>query len=153
MKQIVLFSILFISTFSFAQSQASAGSPGYEIRISFKPFKNQYIYLGHYEGKQLPVIDSVMVNNKSEGVFKGSKKLGAGVYLIGYPNKMGFFEFLIGKDQHFSIKADTSDLRNVSYKNSPENELFTSYQRFMAASGKRIDATQRLLASSKNKKD
>jgi thiol-disulfide isomerase/thioredoxin len=153
MKQIVFFPVLLISSFSFAQSEASNEQPGYEIRVSFKPFKNQYIYLGHYEGKQLPIIDSVIVNDKSEGVFKGSKKLGAGVYLIGYPNKMGFFEFLLGKDQRFSIKADTADLRNISYKNSPENDLFNSYQRFMSSNGKKIDSTQKLLGSAKNKKD
>jgi thiol-disulfide isomerase/thioredoxin len=153
MKRIVFFSILLISTFSFSQSTASNEQPGYEIRITFKPFQNQYIYLGHYEGKQLPIIDSAMVNNKSEAVFKGSKKLGAGVYLIGYPNKMGFFEFLVGKDQHFSVKADTTDLRNVGYKNSPDNVLFNNYQRFMSSNGKKIDSAQKFLASAKNKKD
>src|SRR6266508_4082297 len=106
MKQIVFFSVLLISNFSFAQSEASNEQPGYEIRISFKPFKNQYIYLGHYEGKQLPIIDSILVNDKSEGTFRGSESLGGGVYLIGFPNKKGFFEFLIRKDQHFSIIVD-----------------------------------------------
>ena len=67
MKRVVLFSALFISMCSFAQK------PGYEIRVVFKPFKNQYIYLGHYEGKQLPVIDSALVNDNSETVFRGQK--------------------------------------------------------------------------------
>ena len=61
MKRIAFFAIFFISTFSFAQQ------PGYEIKVAFKPFKNQYIYLGHYEGKQLPIIDSIQVNDKSGG--------------------------------------------------------------------------------------
>src|SRR5215831_2083598 len=106
MKRVLLLLTLSISICSFAQK------PGYEIRVSFKPFKKQYIYLGHYEGKQLPVIDSALVNDNSEGVFRGEKALPGGVYLVGYPNRQGFFEFLIGTDQHFSIKADTSDLRN-----------------------------------------
>src|SRR5438477_13072660 len=104
MKRIAFSVIFFISTFSFAQQ------PGYEIRVVFKPFKNQYIYLGHYEGKQLPVIDSALVNDNSETVFRGSKALPGGVYLIGYPNKQGFFEFLLGKNQYFLIKADTINL-------------------------------------------
>jgi thiol-disulfide isomerase/thioredoxin len=118
---------------------------GYEIKVSFKPFHNQYIYLGHYEGKQLPIIDSVIVNEKSEGVFAGPKHLGEGVYLIGYPNKMGFFEMLVGKEQHFSVIADTMDLRNVRFVNSPDNDLFLSYQRYMSVTGKRIDSAQREL--------
>ncbi len=147
MKRIVFFPILFISGFAIAQQ------PGYEIKVTFKPFKNQYIYLGHYEGKQLPIIDSVLVNDKSEGIFKGEKNLGGGVYLVGYPNKLGFFELLVGKDQHFSVKADTSDLQNLIFKNSPDNDLFKSYQRFMSANGKKIDSAKKLLSSAKNKKD
>src|SRR6266498_3152239 len=147
MKRIAFFAIFLISTFSFAQQ------PGYEIKVSFKPFKNQYIYLGHYEGKQLPIIDSILVNDKSEGTFRGSESLGGGVYLIGFPNKKGFFEFLIGKDQRFSIKADTTNLQNVAFLNSPENRLFIDYQQFMAVNGKKVDSAQRLLPLVKNKKD
>lgn len=147
MKRFLFFAAFLTTGFAFAQQ------PGYEIKVSFKPFKNQFIYLGHYEGKQLPIIDSVMVNDKSEGSFKGSKKLGAGVYLIGYPNKMGFFEFLIGKDQRFSVKADTTNLQHITFINSPDNDLFTSYQHSMSVNGKRIDSAQRLLSLAKTAGD
>ena len=70
MKRIAFFCALFTSNLAFAQQ------PGYEIKVTFKPFTNQYIYLGHYEGKQLPVIDSSLLNDKSEAIFKGSKNLG-----------------------------------------------------------------------------
>ena len=147
MKRVVLLSALVISICSFAQKT------GYEIRVVFKPFKNQYIYLGHYEGKQLPVIDSALVNDKSETVFRGGKALPGGVYLIGYPNKQGFFEFLLGKDQHFSIKADTTELQHVSFTNSPDNDLFIAYQQYMAVNGKKVDSAQHALASAKTKQD
>jgi len=153
MKKIAVFTVLFVSSFCFAQPAPAAEKPGYEIKVTFKPFKNQYIYLGHYEGKQLPITDSALVNDKSEAVFKGSTQLGTGVYFIGYPNKNGFIEFLLGKEQHFSIKADTADLQNVSYKNSLDNELFTTYQHFMTINGKKIDSAQRHLSAAKNKKD
>jgi thiol-disulfide isomerase/thioredoxin len=146
MKKILLILIGFAATATKAQT-------GYEIKVTFKPFKNQFIYLGHYEGKQLPIIDSIIVNDKSEGVFRGQKKLGQGVYLIGYPNKMGFFELLIGKEQHFSIAADTADLRNVSFINSSDNDLFFAYQHFMSVKGKRIDSAQKILPATKNEKD
>jgi len=152
MKRITFFTTLFIYSLSFTQ-RTFAEQPGYEIKVSFKPFKNQYIYLGHYEGRQLPIIDSVLVNDKGEGIFRGSKSLGGGVYLIGYPNKSGFFEFLIGKDQHFSVKADTADLKNLTFTNSPDNDLFISYQRFMSVNGKKIDDARQLLHTAKNAKD
>src|SRR5689334_25209073 len=86
---------------------------GYEIKVTLKPFKNQYIYLGHYYGKQLPIIDSAMLNDKSQAVFKGNKKLGGGIYLIGYPDKAQHFEIAIDKSQRFSIIADTAKLKAI----------------------------------------
>ncbi len=109
---------------------------GYEIKVTFKPFKKQYIYLGHYFGKQYPIVDSVMLNDKSEAFFKGNKKLPGGIYLIGYPNKSGFFEILIDKQQKFSIIADTATIKKgIQFLNSPDNSLFNSYQQYMLTKG------------------
>src|SRR5258706_14027550 len=95
---------------------------GYEIKVTFKPYKKQYIYLGHYFGKTYPIIDSVMLNDKSEGVFKGEEKLPGGIYLVGYPNKTGFFEILIDKQQKFSVIADTATIsKGITLINSPAN--------------------------------
>ncbi|HEX7846516.1 MAG TPA: DUF4369 domain-containing protein, partial [Chitinophagaceae bacterium] len=92
-------------------SAISLGQNSYEIKVTFKPFKDQYIYLGHYFGKQYPIIDSVKLDANSQAVFKGNKKLQGGIYLIGYPNKAGFFEVLIDKQQHFSVIADTATIQ------------------------------------------
>jgi thiol-disulfide isomerase/thioredoxin len=131
----VLFSLS--TVFSLAQN-------GYEIKVTLKPFKNQYIYLGHYYGKQLPIIDSALLNNNSEAVFKGDKKLGGGVYLIGYPDRAHHFEIAIDKSQKFSIVADTSKLQLLSFQNSPENVEFKAYQQFMAKKGSSIDSLLKL---------
>ena len=115
----------------------------YEIKVTLKPFKNQYIYLGHYYGKQLPIIDSVLLNDKSEGVFKGAKKLGGGIYLVGYPDRAHNFEFLVDKNQKFSVIADTADIRKLGFINSPENVAFLAYQDFMMKNGRQIEALQK----------
>ena len=86
----MFFPLLFLTAITHAQT-------GYEIKVTLKPFKNQYVYLGHYSGKQYPVVDSVKLNDKSEGVFKGSKALGGGIYLIVTPAKDRFVEVLIDK--------------------------------------------------------
>ena len=70
MKKISPVLFLLLSAF-FGRAQS-----GNEIKVTLKPFKNQYVYLGHYSGKQMPVVDSVKLNEKSEGVFRGDKKLG-----------------------------------------------------------------------------
>ena len=125
---------------------------GYEIKVTLKPFKNQYIYLGHHYGKQLPIIDSVKLNEKSEGIFKGNKKLGGGIYLIGYPDKARYFEILIDKEQRFSIVADSSTIKKqVDFVNSPDNILFSSYQEYMTVKGQILEnaTKQRSLAKTK----
>jgi len=137
MKYIATILLSLTSLFSFAQN-------GYEIKVTLKPFKNQYIYLGHYYGKQLPIIDSAKLNDKSEAVFKGDKKLGGGIYLIGYPDKAHNFELAIDKNQKFSIIADTSKIQSVSFQNSPENIEFKAYQQFMAKNGSSIDSLLKL---------
>ena len=147
MKKIILPLFLFVATHLAAQE-------GYEIKVTFKPFKQQYIYLGHYFGKQYPIVDSVMLNDKSEAVFKGTKKLPGGIYLIGYPNKSGFFEILVDKQQHFSVIADTSTLaKGFTFINSPDNVLFNSYQQNMIARGKLITEKRKQLAAAKTAAD
>ncbi|MEO7394892.1 MAG: thioredoxin-like domain-containing protein [Chitinophagaceae bacterium] len=139
MKKLPVLFFLLLSTFVFAQD-------GYEIKVTFKPFKNQYVYLGHYFGKQYPIIDSAKLNNNSEAVFKGSKKLQGGIYLIGYPGKTGFFEILIDKQQRFSLFADTTTLKKgIRFTNSSDNVIFINYQQYMTAKGKEIFALQQQL--------
>jgi thiol-disulfide isomerase/thioredoxin len=131
-----------------------AQPPGYEIKVTFKPFKNQYIYLGHYFGKQYPIIDSARLDANSQAVFRGTKNLQGGIYLIGYPNKAGFFEVLIDKQQRFSIIADTATIRKgVSFLNSPDNTLFNDYQQYMIARGTAISLGRQQLSQAKTAAD
>src|SRR6476620_3485556 len=120
MKKFVAVLFLFYAAALCAQSPAG----GYQIKVTLKPFKNQYVYLGHYYGKQLPIIDSVKLDAASTAVFKGPKKLGGGIYLLGFPDRANRFEFLVGKEQHFSIVADTAHLDKISFVGSAENASF-----------------------------
>ncbi|HZH00473.1 MAG TPA: DUF4369 domain-containing protein, partial [Flavisolibacter sp.] len=126
--------------FALLLTTSAAFSQGYEIKVTLKPFKNQYIYLGHYYGKQLPIIDSVKLNDKSEGVFKGTKKLGGGIYLVGYPDRSQYFEMLVDKNQKFAVAADTAAGRQLTFTNSPDNDEFIAYQQFMSTHGRNIEA-------------
>jgi len=137
MKKLLPVCLLLISFQGIAQ--------GYEIKVKLTPFKNQYIYLGSYYGKQLPIVDSALLNDNSEATFKGSQPLGGGIYLVGYPDKSGFFEILIDKQQQFSIVADTSRvLENIRFQQSPDNVLFNQYQLYMQQKGKSLDSAVQL---------
>jgi thiol-disulfide isomerase/thioredoxin len=147
MKKLSLIPVLLLTTIVFAQN-------GYEIKVTLRPFKNQYIFLGHYSGKQYPIVDSAKLNDKSEAVFKGVKKLGGGIYLVVFPAKNNYFEVLIDKQQHFSVIADTATLmKKKQFINSPDNDLFDSYQTYMGQMGRSIDSARGNLAASTTAKD
>jgi len=147
MKRNLLLLFLFLAVQGFSQE-------GYEIKVTFKPFKNQYVYLGHYFGKSYPIIDSALLNENSEAVFKGPKKLNGGIYLVGYPNKTGFFEILVDKEQHFSIQTDTTSLTSgAKFINSPETELSRSYQQKMGKMGREINDIRQKMKSTVSAKD
>ncbi|MBD0331758.1 MAG: DUF5106 domain-containing protein [Chitinophagaceae bacterium] len=145
--------ILLIAIVSVVFSLGSSAQEGYEIKLTLKPIKNQFVYLGHYYGKQLPIVDSVKLNEKSEGTFKGNEKLGGGIYLIGYPDRSRNFEILIDKNQHFSIIADTNDITKIAFQNSPENVAFKAYQDFMAKNGRHLDELYKQRKNIKNVAD
>lgn len=136
MKKIVPAFLLLFPLVLWAQQKPA---DGYQIKVTLKPFQNQYIYLGHYYGKQLPIIDSVKLDAAGSATFKGAKKLGGGIYLIGFPDRANRFEFLVGKEQYFSIIADTAHLDKVSFVGSAENASFKAYQEFMGRNGKALD--------------
>ncbi|RYZ24118.1 MAG: DUF5106 domain-containing protein [Chitinophagaceae bacterium] len=127
-----------------ANSLGVPGTGGYEISVTLKPFKNQYIYLGHYYGKQLPIIDSVKLDGSSTGVFRGKQPLGGGIYLVGYPDRAHNFEILVDKQQKFSIIADTATIpEKLQFSGSPDNTQFHEYQQAMSAAGREADAIMR----------
>ncbi|HEX6847560.1 MAG TPA: thioredoxin-like domain-containing protein [Chitinophagaceae bacterium] len=149
MKRIL--SLLFLlgtSYFLFAQTNE------FELRVTFKPFKHQFIYLGYHYGKQKPIIDSVLVDENSVGVFKRAKKLEKGIYLIGFPKKAGYFEVLIDKEQKFSVSADSANLYpSIKFVGSPDNTLFFQYQNYISVRGREIEDAKKQLAASKTKAD
>jgi thiol-disulfide isomerase/thioredoxin len=142
------------TAFSLLLAFSVVAQTGYEIKVTFKPFKNQYIYLGHYFGKTYPIIDSALLNDKSEAVFKGPIPLQGGIYLIGYPNKTGFFEILVDRKQKFAVMADTATIaKGAKFVNSTDNESFVAYQQYMNAKGKDINALQAQLKKATTKAD
>ena len=102
-------------------------NPGRAIQISLKPYQNTKIYIGANYGNNKVLADSCMLNDKSEGVFQSKEKLTPGIYFIVSPKMSILFDFLIDEKQHFSITADTLNLKNIGITGSKENELFQNY--------------------------
>lgn len=144
MKRFLLFVCILPSVFMKGQEN------NFELRITFRPFKNQYIYLGYHLGRQKPIIDSILLDANSSGVFKANKKLEKGIYLVGYPGKTGYFEIVIDKEQQFSVWADTADiLGKMKFENSPDNVLFNEYQKFASVKGRELEQLKQQLSAAK----
>ena len=133
MKRFFLTTVLALMVL-FSQAQT-----GYNIPITLKPYKNQYIYLGYYYGKVKGQADSIMLNSNSYGVFKGKKNLPGGIYFIVSPKKQILFEVLLDKNQQFSIRADSTGAPDkVIFTGSPDNTLFQSYTASIAGKEREI---------------
>ena len=104
-------------------------SQGYEISIKFNVFKDT-VMLGHHRATQLIPNDTVVTDKSGKAVFKGKNKLPGGMYFMYFSNGR-YYDFLIDKDQTFSIQGDTSDFSSIKYKGCEQNEIFSSYQKNM----------------------
>jgi hypothetical protein len=145
--------IVFLFTFLLL-SLAGSSQTGYNISISLKPYKNQYVYLGYYYGKLKALADSTLLSSNSTGKFTGKKKLPGGIYFIVSPGKEILFEVLLDKQQQFSITADTAALPNsITFNGSQDNALFQSYTKYISVSGNQISNLTSELANAKTKAD
>lgn len=148
MKKIVSLACLSILV-TLAQAQT-----GYNINITLKPYKNTYIYLGYHYGKMKALADSAMLDENSQGVFKGKELLPGGIYFVVSPRKEILFELLLDKQQRFSIKADSAGLPNsVVFTGSADNTSFQDYTKFANTTGMAIGKINTEYAAAANKKD
>jgi len=105
---------------------------GYEIKIKIPLLKDSTLLLGHHFATSLYPDDTVKLDKKGMGVFKGSKPLTGGMYIIFLPTKK-YFDIIIGDNQKFSITADTTNfLKTTTFTGSPDNQLFYQYQNLLA---------------------
>jgi thiol-disulfide isomerase/thioredoxin len=148
MKRSLLITVsLFISLITAAQ-------PGYSIKVSLKPYKNSYVYLGYYYGKVKALADSALLDENSTATFKGATPLNGGIYFLVSPRKEILFEMLIDKEQHFSMAADTANLPgSVRFTGSMDNTIFQNYTIFANNRGKEITSLTEKYRLAKNSKD
>ena len=139
--------LLPILALSFMQSASSSAQSGYEIRANIRPFRTGHLFLAYHYGSRQYLIDSARIDAKGDAVFKGAEKLQGGVYMIAFPEKNGWIECIVDKQQRFSVTADTSDpTGSIRYTGSPDNVLFADYQRRSFLTGSAISKNQAALA-------
>ncbi|MBC7866510.1 MAG: DUF5106 domain-containing protein [Gloeobacteraceae cyanobacterium ES-bin-316] len=125
----LFFSLSIALLYNFAAGQS------YEVSLQSN-FKSGIAYLTCHSGSNLSVVDSAAVNANGLAIFQGKRILPSGIYAIVFPGKKITSDFLVGKEQIISIKADTTALINMEVKGSSENILFQQYQQYVSRQGK-----------------
>lgn len=144
MSRICIFFLFSCIVFSLSAQKPSPAAKqpapvkGRNINITLTPLKNCKVYLGSYMGKGRVLVDSAMLNDKSQGVFRGPNKLTGGIYFVVSPQLTIQFELLMDDKQQFSIVADTALKENAVITGSLDNELFKAYSETSVKQGKKL---------------
>lgn len=127
-------------------------SQAYKIDIKIDGIKDTSVYLAYHFGNKKYIKDTLLLDSKGSGTFKGDEKLPGGIYLVVMPG-MNYFEILVTDNQNFSIETSASDpLQSMQIRNCSENLLFNEYQRFMAdKQSSSAGIQQRLKANAENR--
>jgi hypothetical protein len=127
-KAILLSGVFFLA----AALSLQAAPKAHELKFNLSGLKNTIIFLGCHYGDKDYIQDTAKIDDKGNFEFSGDKELPGGVYFIMVKNKTKYFEFIIDKDQHFSMSADTVDfIKSMKVTGSEENKLFYEYLNYV----------------------
>ncbi len=126
-----------------------AQNPFHQIKIALEGIKDTNVSLAHYYGSKVLKTDSVRLDKNGNGAFEGKKDLPKGIYLI-YLNDKNFFDFLIGTDQQFQIKASFQNGVKKHISGAKETEAFQQYQEFLTKQRSKQTTLQKSLERIKN---
>lgn len=109
---------------------------GYQINVQIEGVSDTTAFLAFHYGNRQYVHDTVDVDMQGNFKFAGDTTLDKGMYMIVLPGQK-YFEVLVDDNQHFSIRADNSNLvGSMEFENSPDNEAFYSYMQFLREKNK-----------------
>jgi peroxiredoxin len=112
---------------------------GYTIRFTIKGEKNKDALLAMHYGTNKYSVDTALIDKKGNAIFVGNKPLVPGMYLIAVDGTQ-ILDFLISDtiNQDFAISvAKDKPFETLLFRDSPENEAFANYSRFLVNRQKR----------------
>ena len=149
----ILSILLLIAGFAYS----ATAREGYRISVKFTDVKDTMAYLVHYYGKPLPTIykaDSARFDKNGVALFQSNKPVVGGIYLILLSDKKTYFEFLLNDGDDMSLVATQKGLpEQVTFKNSPENDRFLAYVKFLKGFGTDQQSLQGEMSKAKTGED
>jgi thiol-disulfide isomerase/thioredoxin len=139
----IIFFLALLPALSFSQKV------GYQIKAKIDGFSGKECYLGYYFGDKQYLKDTAYVETDGWFYFEGTQPLEGGVYLLVMPPDNQFIQIVADKDnQWFSIETKLPESAdNMKVKNSPDNQLFYEYLRFLSARRPEADTLRKQIAA------
>ena len=130
---------------------------GYNIKVHIDGLADSTVYLGYYFGDKQYVKDTLKLDKKANGTFKGTKPLEGGIYFVLVPGNT-FFELMIDKEQDFSVSTkftgDAADLTKcLKSEGSAEVGMYVDYQQFMSAQNAKALGLRKRLTKAKGNEE
>lgn len=121
--QFFFITLFFLNTSSYSQ--------GYTINLKAPDFAGKQVILAEYFTSRMVPKDTMDLNLLGEGTFSGDTPFEGGLYIIFF-NSNYYFDFMLDKDQEFSVFADSSDLTaKTVFSGSEDNRLFYEYKQYL----------------------
>lgn len=117
-------------------TQLSFADEGHRIIIEIKGKSDTECFLAYHFGNRQYLKDTAFVSTDGRAVFEGSERLVPGIYLLVLDDDRNF-EIIIDDNQSFSVLVDPDDMiGSAQFDNSPDNEMFYYYIRFLGERSK-----------------
>ncbi|MES2704624.1 MAG: thioredoxin-like domain-containing protein [Bacteroidota bacterium] len=109
---------------------------GYKLHLSMPGVKDSMVFLAHYYGKNRPTIfktDSAYFDKNGKAEMKSNDpEFTGGIYILYLSDMSTNFEVLMNAGDDITIIAPINKLPDgIVYRNSPENERFAEYIKFL----------------------
>ena len=145
-----LLSVFFILFLVFS---INLNGQGHRIEVTLEGLFPDTLILGEYFTSRMITKDTIVLDGNGYGVFEGAEPYQGGLYLV-YLSPGKHFDFLLGDDQVFSIKADTSDLAGgVIFEGSEDNSVFQEYKSYLQLKRGELEQQQKLLSGAATETD
>lgn len=114
----------------------------HKIEFEVKNFNGDYALIAFNQGGSKLMHDTVVAQN-GRFVLEGEDPLQPGIYIVALPPSNTYFEFMVDRDQVFSVKTDTTDfVATMQFEGSEQNEVFYEDIKFLSAQSTNMKAIQ-----------
>ncbi len=127
---------------------AAFSQGGYKINFKVKGWKDTTVYLGYYYGTITAIRDTARVKSDGSFFFDNKNTLRQGVYFL-VINRTRIFDFVIGKNQFFTMETDKDDyIGHMKVTGDEDNKLFFDHLVFNSDRYKEVDPFLKTLKDS-----